>query len=774
MSPRSSSTTRSERIKKLLLSKRSWYKKAVKTIWIIFVCFLLGLPTYILCVKVNLFGLFGEMPSLRDIENPENDLSSELISADGISLGRYFRFNRSQVSYDQLSPDLINTLLISEDHRFHEHSGLDFYAFVRVIYGVVTFDVSSKGGGSTISQQLAKNLFTINPELDGSIANLGALPKRVVQKTKEWIIAVELEKNFTKQEIIAMYFNTCDFGSNAFGIKIAAETFFKKRPANLNIQESAILVGLLQNPSFFSPRYHPERALIKRNEVLSKLREHGYLKSKLQYDSLTALPIQLKYSVQNQNAGIAPYFLNAIEGDLEKWCKEHGFSLLESGLKIYTTIDSRFQRHANAAVAESMKTQQSIFNEHWRGRNPWIDEDGNEIEGFLESRMKLTDNYRKLVAKYGPESDSVKIKLNEKKRMRIFTWNGERDTTFSLVDSLNYYKRFLQSSFMAMDPQTGEVKAWVGGIGYKFFKYDQVRQGKRQPGSTFKPIVYGAAMEAGFKPCQKMQDISPTITLANGKTWIPPNSGGDFGTGEMLTLRQALARSKNSISAKLMQLTGIENVISFARRLGITSHLDAVPTLSLGVSDVSLYELVGAYSTFVNLGTYTEPFFITRIEDRNGNVIQNFVPKTKQSISEQTAFTMVYMLMGGVDEEGGSSRALSEEVREGNEVGGKTGTTNNASDGWYIGITHNLVGGAWVGGVERSIRYRQWSMGSGGRTALPIWDSFLQKVYADMNLEYEKGDFRRPDHLDISLDCSKYDDPNDDGQKYDPNEEATH
>jgi penicillin-binding protein 1A len=606
--------------------------------------------------------------------------------------------------------------------------------------------------------------------LDGSVAKLGALPKRVVQKTKEWIIAIELEKNFTKQEIIAMYFNTCDFGSNAFGIKIAAETYFKKRPANLNIQESAILVGLLQNPSLFNPRYHPENALSKRNDVLNKLREHGYLERQKQYDSLSALPIELKYSVQNQNAGIAPYFLNAIENDLEKWCKEHGFNLLESGLKIYTTIDSRLQRHANAAVGESMKAQQNIFNEHWRGRNPWIDENGNEIDGFLDSRMKLTDNYRKLVAKYGPESDSVKIKINEKKRMRIFTWNGERDTTFSLVDSLNYYKRFLQASFMAMDPQTGAVKAWVGGIGYKFFKYDQVRQGKRQPGSTFKPVVYGAAMEANFKPCQKMQDISPTITLANGKTWNPPNSTGDYGTGEMLTLRQALAKSKNSISAKLMQLIGVENVISFARRLGITSHLDAVPTLSLGVSDVSLYEMVGAYSTFVNLGTYTEPFFITRIEDRNGNVIQNFVPKTKQSISEQTAFTMVHMLMGGVDEEGGSSRALSEEVREGNEVGGKTGTTNNASDGWYIGITHNLVGGAWVGGVERSIRYRQWSMGSGGRTALPIWDAFLRKVYADMNLEYEKGEFRRPDHMDISFDCSRYNDSNDDGATFNPND----
>jgi len=756
MSRANSSRKTSPRMKKLLLSRRRWYKKGVRAIWIAVVCFMLGLPTYIFCVQINLFGFFGDLPSLRDIENPENDLSSELISADGISLGRYFRFNRSQVSYNQLSNDLINTLLISEDHRFQEHSGLDFQAFIRVIYGVVTFDVSAKGGGSTLTQQLAKNLFTINPQLDGSLAKLGPIPRRIIQKTKEWIIAIELEKNFTKEEIIAMYLNTCNFGSNAFGIKVASETYFKKRPAIVNIQESAVLVGLLQNPSLYNPHYNPNNALTKRNQVLYKLYSHGYFKSQQQYDSLTALPIQLKYSVQNQNAGLAPYFLNAIESDLEQWCEEHGYNLLESGLKIYTTIDSRMQRHANAAVTESMKAQQQIFNEHWRGRNPWIDDSGKEIEGFLDSRIKQTDIYRNLVSKFGESSDSVMIKLKEKKRMRIFTWNGERDTVFNFFDSLSYYKRYLQAGFMAMNPETGAVKAWVGGINHKFFKYDQVRQGKRQPGSTFKPVVYGTAIEAGFNPCQKLQDISPTITLTNGKTWTPPNAGGDYGTGEQYTLRQALALSKNSITAQIMQRTGVENIISFARRIGITSHLDAVPTLSLGVSDLSVYELVGAYCTFVNLGTYTQPYFITKIEDRNGNVIQNFVPKIKQGISEQTAFTMVHMLMGGVEEEGGSSRSLSEEVTADNEVGGKTGTTNNASDGWYIGITHNLVAGAWVGGVERNIRYRQWSMGQGGRTALPIWDNFMRKVYADLNLEVEKGQFKRPDHMDISFDCAKY------------------
>jgi len=770
MSESTSSSELFQRFREILLSTRPWYKKGVKAIWILFLCTILGLPTYIFSVKVNLFGLFGEMPSLRDIENPENDLSSELISSDGVSLGRYFRFNRSQVSYSQLSEDLINTLLISEDHRFHEHSGLDFQAFIRVFYGVVTFDVSAKGGGSTLTQQLAKNLFTINPELDGSLGKLGKLPRRIIQKTKEWIIAIELEKNFTKQEIIAMYLNTCDFGSTAFGIKIASETYFNKRPADLNLQESAVLVGLLQSPSLFNPRFRPKNSLSKRNQVLTKLYDHGYIKTEGQYDSLTKLPIKLKYSVQNQNAGPAPYFLNTIQRDLLIWCKQHGYDLLESGLKIYTTIDSRMQRYANEAVAESMRSQQKIFDEHWRGRNPWIDENGEELLEYLDSRIKHTDAYRDLATKYGANNDSVMIKLKEKRRMRVFTWNGERDTLFSFFDSLNHYKRFLQAGFMSMDPQTGAVKAWVGGISYKHFKYDHVRQGARQPGSTFKPVVYGAGIEAGFNPCMKLQDISPTITLASGKTWVPPNSGGDFGTGDWFTMRQALARSKNSITAQIMQRTGIDNIISFARRIGITSSLDAVPTLSLGVSDLTVYELVGGYSTFVNHGTYTQPFFITRIEDRNGNVIENFVPKTKQGISEQTAFKMVYMLMGGVEEEGGTSTVLSEEVREDNEVGGKTGTTNNASDGWYIGITHNLVSGAWVGGDERSIRYRQWSMGSGGRTALPIWDSFMRKVYADRNLGYTKGQFKRPSQMDVSLDCSKYVEPAKNSQEdWDPN-----
>ncbi|HTE34138.1 MAG TPA: transglycosylase domain-containing protein [Chryseolinea sp.] len=745
----------------VLLTRSPWFKKGVKILWILFLCFIIGFPVYVLSVGSDLFGLFGGMPSLKSVENPENDLSSELISADGVSLGKYFRFNRSQVTYDQLSPDLVNTLLLSEDHRYYDHSGLDFQAYLRVLYGMATFNSSAKGGGSTITQQLAKNLFsTRGPELEGTLTRGGPL-KILVNKTKEWIISIQLERNFTKEEIIAMYLNTVPFGSNSYGIKVAAETYFNKTPDNLNIQESAVLVGMLQAPSRFNPVYNPKNSLKKRNQVIGKLFDHHYIKTDKEYDSLLRLPIELKYKVPNQNQGGATYFRRVIEGDLLRWAKAQNIDLYESGLKVYVTIDSRMQRYAEEAVAESMKDQQKQFDYHWKGKNPWIDNDGNEIKGFLDRKVKTTETYRNLVARYGAGDDSIKIMLNVKKHMTVFTWKGDRDTLFSTFDSLNHYERFLNAGFMSMDPLTGAIKAWVGGINHKYFKYDHVRQGKRQPGSAFKPFVYGAAMEAGYNPCLKLQDISPTFKVS-GTTWSPPNAEGDHGTGVMYTLRQAMARSLNSITAQVLQKVGEQYVVDFAKRVGITSHLDAVPSLCLGVSDVSLFEIVGAYSTYVNSGIHTLPFYITRIEDKNGNVIENRVPKTRQGISEQTAFKMIYMLMGGVEEQGGTSVALPYELKKDNEIGGKTGTTNNASDGWYMGVTHNLVSGAWVGGDERAIHYREWSLGQGGKTARPIWVAYMRKVYADKTLDYKKGQFKRPSGgLDISLNCSEYDVPDD-------------
>lgn len=757
----SSKKTIWHKLRRALQFKAGWVKYLTRTVWILFFCVVVGVPVFVISVSVDLFGLFGGMPSYREIENPENDLSSELLSADGVSLGKYFRFNRSQVTYDQLSKDLVNTLLYSEDHRFYKHAGLDFPAYLRVLYGVVTFN-TSQGGGSTITQQLAKNLYTQNKELglDGSLSQLGGPVKRVIEKTKEWIISVHLEKNFTKEEIIAMYLNTSPFSSNAYGIKVAAQTYFNKTPDSLNIQESAVLVGLLQAITRFNPVMNPENSLRKRNQVINKLYRYGYIKSRQEYDSIIALPLELRYSVENQNQGLAPYFRSVIQNDLMVWCRENGYDLWNSGLKIYTTIDSRMQQYAEEAVTESMQSLQRDFDLAWRGRNPWIDENRNEIKGFLQSRIKQADVYKQLVSKYGDNSDSLNYFLNLKRPMRVFSWKGERDTLFSFMDSLNYYKRFLQTGFLSMNATTGEIKAWVGGINFKYFKYDHVKQGKRQPGSTFKPFVYGLAMETGYSPCMQLVDIAPSFNLPEGGQWWPPNSDGTRGTGEKMNLRQAMARSVNSITAQLLQRLEAGNVVKFAQRVGIKSHLDAVPSLCLGVNDVSLFELVGAYGTFVNSGIHTEPYYITRIEDKNGNVLENFVPKTREAISERTAYKMIYMLQGGVEESGGTSGGLNYQLKVENEVGGKTGTTNNASDGWYMGVTHNLVSGVWTGGDERSIHFETWTLGQGSRTARPIWEKYMLKVYADpMLTDYKKGQFKRPaSGLDITLDCNRFSD----------------
>ena len=751
-----------KKISELLRFKKPWFPKVIKYTWIGFLCILLGLPLYLFTVSIDLFGLYGGMPSLIEVENPENDLSSELISADGVSLGRYFRDNRSQVSYHELSEDLTNTLLISEDHRFYNHSGLDFQAYLRVLWGLVTFNLSGGGGGSTITQQLAKNLYTRNPDksLDGLIAKLGKYPRRIIQKSKEWIISVELEKNFTKEEIIAMYLNTSAFNHNAYGIKIAALTYFKKSADSLNLQESAVLVGMLQNPTLFNPTSRPKNAMTKRNQVLYKIYKAGYkIKTREQYDSMASLPLGLDFKVQDDNEGLATYFRDVTKAFLLSYCKARGIDLYNSGLKIYTTIDSRIQKHAEEAVTEHMADLQKRFVEEWkkRGRNPWVDDDTHaEIPNFLNLRIKKSDTYKSLVEKYGEGDDSIKIMLNLKKPMSIFTWEGERDTIFSSMDSLNYYKRFLQTGMMAMDPTTGDIKAWVGGINHEYFKYDHVKQGTRQPGSTFKPFVYGLAMESGYSPCLKKVDISPSFTVPGG-VWYPPNSNGTKGSGSQMTLRQAMAQSINSITAQIMQELGAENVVEFANRVGIESKLDPVPSLCLGTSDVSVYEMVGAYSTFVNNGIHIKPLFITRIEDKNGNVIENFVPKTHQAINEQTAFKMIYMLRGGVEESGGTSQGLPRELKIDNEIGGKTGTTNNASDGWYMGITHNLVTGVWVGGDERSIHFPSWDFGAGTKSARPIWSKFMTKVYADPATGIAKGQFKRPaSGLDISFDCGKF------------------
>ncbi len=734
-------------------------KKLIIAIWVIFAGFFIGLPLYIVAVGNNFMGLFGGMPSLAQLENPETDLSSTLYYANGEEMGKYFRTNRSKVDFDHLSDELKTTLVVSEDHRYYNHSGLDFIAYMRVLKGLLTF--SPAGGGSTITQQLAKKLYaTRSSEMEGPIARLGRIPRLIISKTKEWIIAVKLEKTFTKKEILALYLNTVDFGSNTYGIKSAAKTFFGKEPSELNYQESATLIGLLQGVTRFSPVLNYDNSIRKRNEVLTKLGRAGVLTPE-ELDSLKQLPIDLSnYKVENQNTGLATYFREVIKRDLIKFCKERNIDLFEAGLKIYTTIDKDLQQYAENAMAWWMDSLQTTFLEEWGDKNPWVDEDGREIPSFIEMVMKRTDRYRKLKRKYGENSDSIDIILNTPRPMRVFSWEGEIDTVMSPMDSLRYYKKFLQAGFMAMDPHTGHIKAWVGGINHKYFKYDHVRQGKNQPGSTFKPIVYATAIENGYYPCYEVVDERRTYqTGGDPPTWSPENANRKF-TGEKLTLRQGLARSKNSVTAYIMSLIGPENVVKKARSLGIESDLAPVLALALGVSDVSVYELVGAYSAFANKGTYTKPFYITRIEDKNGEIIQNFVPQQKQALSEEDAYLMLYMLRGTVEEEGGTARSLDYRwhLTDGNnEIGAKTGTTQNYSDGWFMGVTKDLVAGVWVGGDDRAIHFPNIRHGQGSYMALPIWAKFMTDVYADDSLGYERGPFERPRKpLSVTLDCSKY------------------
>lgn len=740
-------------------------RKTIIGIWLIlFVLFLSG-PLYIYTVSIDLWGMFGGMPGIKQLENPENDLSSELYFADGSLISRYYRYNRSPVSFDKLSPHLVNTLLISEDHRFYKHSGLDFIAYLRVFKGLVTF--SYAGGGSTLTQQLGKNLYnTMGGELEGRISkwsrNLGKpgfYIRRLIAKTKEWIISVKLEQTFTKEEIIALYLNTVEFSSNSYGIRSASETYFGKEPASLNVQESAVLVGLLQAPTTFNPKLNYDNSFRKRNQVLYKLYKRDYF-TKDEYDSLILLPIDLSnYKVDNLHTRPASYFRFTILWDLLKFCKENDLDLYEGGLRIYTTIDKTLQEYAEESVLWWMDSLQTIFLDEWEGKNPWVDENNREIRGFIKQVTKRTKQYKALVTRYGDGHDSIDIVMNIPRPMTVFSWDGEIDTVMSSMDSIRYYKKFLHAGFMAMDPHSGHILAWVGGINHKYFEFDHVKQGRNQPGSTFKPIVYATAIENGYHPCFVLEDVRKTYqTFSNPPTWTPRNADGKY-SGEKMTIRKAMAQSKNSITAQIIYEVGPRNVIAKARMLGIESPLSPVLSLALGVSDVSVYELVGAYSAFVNQGTWTKPHYITRIEDKYGNVIKNFVPERKEALSEEDAYIMLYMLRGTVEEEGGTARGLArwDLLGENNEIGAKTGTTQNYSDGWFIGVTKDLVAGVWVGGDDRAIHFPSIRWGQGARMAMPIWADFMTKVYTDTTLNYTRGPFPTPRRrLSIQLDCSQY------------------
>lgn len=736
-------------VKAPVKQKKTGYRALIRNLWGVFALGLAAIFFYIFCLSTNFLFLFGSTPSTEKLENPSTELASELYTSDGVQIGKYFTENRSPVNYSKISPMLIKALVATEDTRFYEHAGIDAQALLSVFYFTAR---GEKRGGSTITQQLAKNLYkTRRQETKGL---LGYIPvvSTIIAKTKEWLTAIRLERNYTKEEILTMYLNTVEFGSNAFGVKVAAKTFFNTSPDSLKTEEAAMLVGLVNAPTRYSPKFHPKAALEKRNFVIAKLAKYNILTPQ-QADSLSKLPIVLQYHVENHYDGPATYFRGAVNEFVKKWCEKENekagfdkYDVYSSGLKIYTTIDSRMQALAEQAVEERMRSLQAKFYRHWKGKNPWADAKHKEIPGFIEEQAKRTPYYQKLKRLYGNDQKKINELMNTPRKMRVFTWQGEKDTTLSPLDSLRHYKHFLHAGMMSMDPYTGQIKAWVGGINFKYFKYDHVRQARRQPGSTFKPFVYLTAIDTGYSPCDRIRDQRVTINyIENGKpmTWQPDNVTRSY-TGINMSLRQAMARSVNSVTAQLTEKVGWEKVAEYAQKLGISGPLQAVPSIGLGSGgDVSVYDMVGAYATFVNNGFHSEPMFVTRIEDRNGNIIQQFAPKQKKVISEETAFLMVHMLKGGMEEPGGTSQALWEYDlwKNNNQIGGKTGTTSNYSDGWYMGITKDLVSGVWVGGEDRSIHFRTSDTGEGSKVALPIFATFMEKVYKNKDLGYTMGPF---------------------------------
>ena len=722
--------------------------KAVRVLWSIFGIGLFLVILFFFCVAK---GLFGTMPTFEELENPQTNLATQIISCDGKVLGSYYVENRSNIRYSDLSPYLPQALISIEDERFEKHSGIDSKSLFRVAFGVLTGN--KKGGGSTITQQLAKNLFPRDENL--------STVRLVIRKFQEWITATKLEYNYSKEEIIAMYLNTVAFGHNAFGIQSAAKTFFDKEPKQLNIEESALMAGVVNAPTRFSPVRNPERSLERRNLVLRSMVKNGYL-TQAQYDSISQIPIDMShFGVMDHNTGQATYFREQLRKELTEWAdttfRADGkpYNIYRDGLKIYTTIDSRMQRYAEDAVKEFMGgSLQPSFFKHWEGRKnaPFSFRDPAKIDEILETSMKRSDRYQHL-KKQGMCHDSIRAAFDKPVQMTVFSWNGPIDTVMTPMDSIRYYKWFLQASLVSIESHTGHVKAYVGGIDYRFFKYDHVKQAQRQVGSTFKPFLYSLAMQEGeYTPCTRIPNIPYNIQLDNGTFWSPRNGGGG---GDEITLKTALAQSNNWISAYLMNRFGPQAVITMARRMGVESHIDPVPAICLGVCDLKLIEMVGAMSTFANQGVYIKPMLITKIEDKNGNVIESFTPKESEAMSEVTAYKMVELMKGVVQSGTGGRIRLVYKLT--NPIAGKTGTTQNNSDGWFMGITPDLTTGVWVGAEDRSVHFRSTELGQGSRTALPIWAIYMQKVYADPSLHISKGDFPRPyaPDMDLNFDCGK-------------------
>lgn len=708
---------------------------------VIFIYFVI---IFFCAIELNFLWLFGYSPDMEDIKTPVLSVGSEVYTADGKLIGQFYKENRSPVDYKDISPNLINALIATEDSRFYSHGGVDFLSFFSSMVSTAQGD---RRGGSTITQQLAKNLFsTRKKKARGVLSRVPGLGT-VIYKFKEWLTAYKIEHVYTKQQILTMYFNTVPFGNNSFGIKTATLKYFNEQPDQVNPAQAATLIGMLKATSTYNPIRNPEKSTERRNVVLSQMRKNNFI-SEADQQRYSKAPMKLDLSYVDQDSHGDSYLRRAVEKWLDKWCKENDYDLYEDGLKIYTTIDSRLQKYAEEAVADKMKTLQRRFNNVWGKQNPWRDSKGNEIKDFILKAEQRLPIYSILKKKYNGDTTKIQEYFNTKKRMRVFTWKGDQDTTFSSIDSIKYYARILNTGMMSLEPATGKIKVWVGGIDYKYFNYDHVKQAKRQAGSTFKPFAYLTAIDNGYTPCDKFTDKPVTIRYQDeGKDeeWSPNNADFNFSYREM-SLRWAMGKSVNSITAQLTNEVGWDKVVNYAHKCGIESYLKSVPSVSLGSNDVSVYEMVRAYSTFLNKGEKLDPLLVTRITDHQGNVIEEFELKKERVISEETAWLMLYMFRGGMEEPGGTSQALWEYDlwKKNNQIGGKTGTSSDYVDGWYMGITKDLVTGVWVGADDRSVHFKTSETGEGSRTALPIFGKFMEMVYADPKSGYTEGPFPKP------------------------------
>ncbi|HPF96642.1 MAG: transglycosylase domain-containing protein [Mangrovimonas sp.] len=745
------------------------FGKYIRWFWKLFIG---GILAVILVFLLASWGIFGDMPDHTVLENPRTNLATEIISSDGKTLGKfYYNDNRTPVGFDALPEHLVNALIATEDARFYEHSGIDWYGTLRAVV-----KLGGGGGASTISQQLAKQLF----HGEGS-RNIVA---RLTQKVKEWIIAIRLEEQYTKEEIIAQYFNIYDFGNNADGIRSASRIYFNKEPKDLDIKESAMLVGMFKNSSLYNPKpgRNPEGTKNRRNVVLAQMEKYGYISEEVK-DSLQKTELDLNFSPESHREGIATYFRMYLQAFMKDWIEKNPkpdgskWNLYSDGLKVYTTIDSRMQQYAEDAVQQHMpKLQAEFFHQNTPQRNataPFLGLTPSEIDALMKRSMKQSERWRHMKYDLKKSEEEIIASFDKPVEMTIFSWKGEIDTLMKPMDSMRYYKSFLQPGMMSMNPLTGHVKAWVGGMNYKHFQYDHVYQGKRQVGSTFKPFVYATAIDQlHLSPCQELPDTPYCIEAGkwgNVDEWCPKNSDGTYGGNR--TAKNALANSVNTVTARIMDMVGPKNVITLANKLGIETEIPEVPSIALGTVDLSVYEMVAAYSTFANQGVYTKPVLVTAIEDKNGTILYQFTPETKDVLSEETAYVTVKLLEGVT--EGGSGTRLRttgaekwnpvyKDIITGypyqftNPIAGKTGTTQNQSDGWFMGMVPNLVTGVWVGAEDRAAHFATTNYGQGASMALPIWALYMRSCYEDETLSISKDDFVPPSELSIEVDCQNY------------------